>query len=303
MLATVVGACAVMTASTASVPLFLSSVGTESVTLQAAERCPRDTGAALRLRATSGDVVRPYEDPYLPVTDSLGPANRWLRLEDTSLAGADLDADTPASLLVRDDALEHVAIIDGADGPGIWISDRAAALTDLTVGDQATIGGGVRVPVTGVYRDLSGSTVDRFWCSNADMLLPEGRELIPPPPLILADRATFASLIRGLELSAVEGAWEAPLREDLTVKDTKALVHALACGEGGEELRWCAGGRPQLPGSPRYNSGPTEARDEAEFVQRFLSSSLPFVTERSRAIQTSVASGTWPMATTLATST
>jgi putative ABC transport system permease protein len=297
VLVTVVGACAVMTASAASVPLFLSSVGTESVALQVAERCPRDTGVSLQLGASSSQVTPIVEDPFVSLSHRLEPSNRWLWLERTRLAGADLNEDdTPANLLMRDDALEHVQVIDGSDGPGIWISDRAAALTGLGVGDQATVGGVTQVPVTGVYRDLSGSTVDRFWCSNGDLLLPEGRELVPPPPLVLADRETFASLMRGLDVSVAPGAWEASLRGGLTLTETKELVHSLACGPGGEELRWCLDGRPLLPGSQRYNSGPTAARDEAEFVEFFYGSSLPFVTERSRAIQTSVAGGTWPMA-------
>ena len=51
VLVTVAAACAVMTTSLAAVPLFLSSVGTESVALQASERCPRDTGVSLHFAA------------------------------------------------------------------------------------------------------------------------------------------------------------------------------------------------------------------------------------------------------------
>jgi putative ABC transport system permease protein len=39
-----------------------------------------------------------------------------------------------------------------------------------------------------------------------------------------------------------------------------------------------------------------EARDDADFVTRFLRSSLPFVSQRSRAIQTSVGGGVWAIA-------
>ena len=263
VLATVVGACAVMTASAASVPLFLSSVGTESVALQAAERCPRDTGVSLRLspRLRPGHV-RPWRIPSSRWRIALGPSNRWLRLERTRLAGADpADDDTPASLLVRDDALEHVRGPRRRGRTGRSGSATAPpTLTGLGVGDQATVGGVAQVPVTGVYRDLSGSTVDRFWCSNGDMLLPEGRELVPPPPLVLADRETFASLMRALEVSLRGGQrGRRPSETGSPSPRPRTLVHALACGPGGAELRWCAGGRPLLPGSPRFNSGPTEA--------------------------------------------
>src|SRR6187431_3290716 len=69
VLATVAGACAVTAASLAAVPLFLSSVGTASVALQASERCPRDTGAMQAFTATPRQVPERSADPFQPVAD------------------------------------------------------------------------------------------------------------------------------------------------------------------------------------------------------------------------------------------
>ncbi|MGV3760706.1 MAG: hypothetical protein ACO1PW_14355, partial [Actinomycetota bacterium] len=41
---------------------------------------------------------------------------------------------------------------------------------------------------------------------------------------------------------------------------------------------------------------PVYAADDDDFVERFLGSSLPFVADRTRAMQTSIASGIWPVA-------
>ena len=179
------------------------------------------------------------------------------------------------------------------------MSDRATELLGLHAGDVARIGDR-EVPVTGVYRDISGNTADDFWCSNADMVLIEARggDLVPPPLLFLADPDTFASLVGDYEGPDLDGAWDAPLGDGLTMTEADALVAELACGaRDGEELRWCAGGQPLLPRA-RTRSGGTSvaARDDAEFVERYLHSHLPFVTERSQAIQTSVGGGIWPIA-------
>jgi putative ABC transport system permease protein len=233
------------------------------------------------------------------VADRLGPSNWWARVEDVPLrTDADPTSDLEVSLLVRDGALDHVEVLDARPGPGVWLSDRAASRTHLGPGDVATLGL-TRVPIAGVYRDLSGPTVDHFWCSNADLLLLEGADLIPPPPLVLVDRATLAEVMRDLELPAAEGAWQAGLRDGLTLTEADDLRGSLTCRDGTDDLQWCAGGvRPPVPGSPTgpFRDRPVPARDEAEFATRFLQSSLPFAIERTRAIQTSVGGGIWAIA-------
>jgi putative ABC transport system permease protein len=223
-----------------------------------------------------------------------------VRLEGLSLAGVDPAEATEASLLVRNGALDHVDILEGARGPGLWLPDRATELTGLRVGDRARIGD-VEMPVVGVYRDVAGTTVDDYWCSNADLVLLQSRgaDLVLPPPLVIVDRATFASLMDDLGTETAEGAWEAPLRDGLTVADTQDLVQQLGCsGDETSVLEWCAGGRPPVRYVNRrdFTREPVMALDAADFVQRFLQSHLPFVTDRSRAIQVSVGGGVWPMA-------
>ena len=299
VLVTVAAACAVMTTSLAAVPLFLSSVGTESVALQASERCPRDTGISLHFVPTASALTSPPADPFTPLRDHLGPTNRWARIDGALAAGADPTIVERASLLTRDGAHDHVEVLETTPGQGLWVSDRATELLGLHAGDVARIGDR-DVRVTGVYRDLSGNTADDFWCSNADMVLIEARsgDLVPPPLLFLADTETFASLVGDFEEPDIDGAWDAPLGDGLTTSEADALVAELACGaRDGEQLRWCTEGQPLLPRA-RTRSGGTSvaARDDADFVERYLHSHLPFVTERSQAIRTSVGGAIWPIA-------
>ncbi len=186
VLATVAGASAVVVAALAAVPLFLSSAGTASIELQAAERCPRDTGVAL-VDPRAADVREARADPFVAVADRLGSTNRWTRLQLVPLAPVGVtDSTEQVTVLARDGALEHVDVVEGGDGAGVWLTDRAAGETGIGVGDRARLGG-VEVPVAGVHRDLAGNSVDRFWCSNADLLLirSQGADLVKPPPVVL----------------------------------------------------------------------------------------------------------------------
>jgi putative ABC transport system permease protein len=283
----------------AAVPLFLSSVGTGSVGLQASERCPRDTGVTQLIEASAPQVTSPPRSPFASLGDLLGPSNRWLRLEDLPMAGRPGAKESDVSVLLRDDALAHIDVLEGSTGPGLLLSTRAAEESGLGAGDHATIGG-VSLPVAGVYSDLSGTTVDDYWCSTSDMLMVEvrGADMVLPPPLLLADPDTFVTLMRGLDgVHSAPGAWEAPLHQQLTVAQAGQLVHALACGSGEDlGLPWCTGAElpPVGTTSGRFRQ-PVHARDDAHFVEQFLHSHLPFVIQRSKATQAAVGGGVWPV--------
>lgn len=298
VLVTVAGACAVLTASVAAVPLFLSSVGTESVALQAAERCPRDTGATRLASVRPAEVERRGPDPFRSLGPALGPAGWWVRLQLVTLA-ADDDTFAQISLVSRDRAAEHVEVLEGPiDERGIWITDRAAEATGLRVGDQASISD-TPVPVVAVYRDLSGNVVDDYWCSHADLLLIQlvNGDLRRPPPMVLADPATFASVMEGSALDSATSAWEAPLGDDLTLAEAEGLLGALACRDDAVAPGWCVDGQPAVPRrAGGLSREPVQAQDDEDFVRRYLRSSLPFVIDRAHAIQSSVGGGTWPVA-------
>jgi hypothetical protein len=293
------GAAVVLAASLAAVPLFLSSAGTEAVELQAAERCPRDTGATAMVPEAAEGSRLAAPDPFLALADDLGPPIQWGRIE-TTLAGP-VD-DIPVVVLFREGAADHLDVVEGASRPGeVWLSDRAMALTGAGPEAGARLGG-VATPVSGVYRDMAAGTVsDPFWCSHRPDLLLRGTDLEPPPPVVVADRETWVGLESTAESTVVEAAWEAPLRDDVTVTEARALVDDLACeGPSVDELAWCEGGTPMvqgnLPPSWTPDDGLVVAPDAATFVERFFSSSLPFVAERAHGIQSEVGGGVWPVA-------
>ncbi|HEX6417997.1 MAG TPA: FtsX-like permease family protein [Acidimicrobiales bacterium] len=330
VLATVAGATAMLAAPVAAIPLFLSSAGSEGIAVQAEERCPRDTGATYLTGFTAAELRDPPPDPFAPLAGDLEPAVSWARLG-VSLARPDGSTAPPMPLLARDGAVDHVEVVDGSPGPGLWISDRAAEITRLGAGDVATIvdptltvpaprtpqmepmDGRMEVPIAGVYRDLAGpARDDDYWCSHADLLLGVPDDL--PPPLVLADRATMAGLVDALGVDTAPGAWEASLRDGLTPARSQRLVGHLACGSGAaDRLSWCEdvevaadGTLTQrverlglVPGQGPPHRLPDEVRTydgAGAFVSEVLTSRLPYVTERTQAIQSSVAGGVVPVA-------
>lgn len=337
VLAAVGGAGAVLAASVAGVPLFLSSAGSESVAVQAGDRCPRDTGvrhpagfavAGVASDGVEGDVAAPPRfaelapgdspaDPFEPLDDRLGPSVLWLVQRDAKLRFADGSSDMTVAVLARDGALDHVDVLDGSPGPGLWLSDRARNVTRLAAGDRAYFSGAeTGFPVAGIYRDEAVLPPDNYWCAHADLLLPDHIGASLPPPVVLADRATFLELMRSLGVPAAFGAWEAPLADDLTLADADTLVTDLSCRTGiAPRLAWCedvddvggaiTGPAPDVlvpmgqtgrPGLAEPTEDRIDYRDADDFVSRALLSHLPFVTDRSRAIKTSVAGGVVPVA-------
>ena len=128
----------------------------------------------------------------------------------------------------------------------MWVSDRTVDVRPASgPGAEATVGG-VPTPVAGVYRDLSAGTIsDPFWCAHRPDLLLQGADLVPPPPVVIADRETWFNLAARRSSGVVEAGWEAPLRPEVTVTEARGLVEELACerpdgrraGRGAKEAR------------------------------------------------------------------
>ncbi len=167
------------------------------------------------------------------------------------------------------------------------------------------------VPVAGVYRDLAGHDGRRLLvlerrrsCSTCGAGLWSCRRRC-----VLADRATFADVMDGLDGAGCRSAGRRGCAADLTVAERRR-ARARAGLPRSDAPTSCVvrGGHPASPASRRGRiAAPTGTRPTSS--QRFFRSPLPFVDDaRSRAIQTrsaaasgrsprsppSPASGWWP---------
>jgi putative ABC transport system permease protein len=113
-------------------------------------------------------------------------------------------------------ALDHVQIVAGTDGPGVWLPDYVAEPLGAGPGDQVELRSGTAVvPVTvdGVYRALYAQPSTGYWRTWSEQLYP-CPDCPPPPQPILVDRAQLVALATQLGSPRARFAIVAPVRAD-----------------------------------------------------------------------------------------
>ena len=84
-------------------------------------------------------------------------------------------------------------------------------------------------------RHLPGAApaaADAHWCAQSEEIYPPGYAEDPPPPLVLADRATFTAVSRRLQEPRLELFWDLELAPGLTLAEARASAAAFpAAGE------------------------------------------------------------------------
>ena len=113
-------------------------------------------------------------------------------------------------------ALDHVDIVSGTDGPGVWLPDYVADPLGAGPGDRVELRSGTAVvPVTvdGVYRALYAQPSTGYWRTWSGQLYP-CPDCPPPPQPILVDRAQLIELATQLGSPRARFAIVAPVRAD-----------------------------------------------------------------------------------------
>lgn len=205
-------ATAVLGVAAASGPLFLSSVGSATLTQQADAACVETSRPGLSNPAAN-DGVTPGVDFYFSQTGvdvdegtevvsaamreaGLPAPYRVLQADAQVRPGTD-SVNGTLTLFSRPDALDHVEVVDGEPtGTGVWITDRYAAVRGLQVGDPLPLAFG-EPRIVGIYRDLAGrgvvSDLPAYWCSWSDLIVPSLEKR--PPPFVLVDQPTLYGLV------------------------------------------------------------------------------------------------------------
>ncbi len=202
--AAVLASAVILGISASGGPMFESSVATNVVQLGM-----RDAGGVLTTLSMRGaledDVVayqgRTLADAVARIPDA-GAVSTTLVAGGLQAAGE--QEVRPVQLVARDRFPDHVDVItrDGRSG-GVWFPESLAAVLTLSAGDDVRLsseGRSVDVRVAGVYRDLFVGEQDAFWAPLASHIYPAATEDVPPPSVVLADRATFLSIGTVLEL-------------------------------------------------------------------------------------------------------
>ncbi len=120
------------------------------------------------------------------------------------------------TLFFGTDALDHVDVVSGTDGPGVWLPDYVADPLGAGPGDQVELRSGkavVPVTVDGVYRALYAQPSTGYWRTWSGQLYP-CPDCPPPPQPILVDRAQLIALATQLGSPRARFAIVAPVRAD-----------------------------------------------------------------------------------------
>jgi putative ABC transport system permease protein len=180
----------------------------------------RERGAAFA-RATAAS---PELDPV--VTGILGPT------VDVTLPGGVVPESgaVGGQLFAGDGALDHLRIIAGKDGDGVWLPDIIAEPAGVGPGDTVELrlhGRVVPVTVDGVYRGLYALPRRGYFQPFNDDIFPSSCFDCPlPPQPIVMEPDQLITIATALKAPLGSFAWQAPVREDPppTLEQARELV-------------------------------------------------------------------------------
>lgn len=143
-------------------------------------------------------------------------------------AGSD-EQGRPGKLFSGEGAIEHVEVLRGSEGPGVWLPDLIADALGLGPGDRIDLGSSseatATVTVDGVYRALYSSPPRGYWLKWQDEIFTECADCAPLPQFILTDLPRFLDLTAEFGAPTASFVWTAPLRPglDLTLEDATGI--------------------------------------------------------------------------------
>lgn len=162
-----------------------------------------------------------------PLSSILGPAITLSPVGDDSVERVRV-----GRLFFRDHALQHVDIVEGSEGPGVWISDYTAEGMGVGAGDTISISfqgsEPVDVVIDGVYEAIFRQPPTGYWRPwRGDIYCTDGGagECTPPPPFVFTDHDQLIQMSSELGKEAATFGWDAPLAAELdpTLEELREL--------------------------------------------------------------------------------
>ena len=196
-------------------------------------------------------------------SDVLGPTQTMIF--GGVVSATDRTGEPPASgavqgrLFAGTDSLDHVQVLAGTDGTGLWLPEFIATPLGVGPGDEVVLHSGseeVVGSVDGVYASLYTQPRQGYWRHWNDDIYPCPEiTCAAPPQFILADHDQLIELSERLGVRKGAFAWQAPVASDPPL--TLARARELAAFTDSLE-------REMSPGGSRYRlfrcCGPTYTR-------------------------------------------
>jgi putative ABC transport system permease protein len=314
VLLAVLAAGLILGAAAAATPLFLSSAANAALTRQIQERCPPTVGLQVRSngalggRVTAEEAARaaglggatawPTGRELLAIRErtvrhaaslmpNRGPSVLAVSGPQVQLTGAAPDRLSGGRLLYRDGFEGQIRKLASAPGmTGVWLPGEAAAQLGVRPGDRITVsltGRSAPVGVAGTYRELHRLPPTPYWCAQAERIYPPGFAE-DPPPLVLADRATFTALSRRHQEARLEFSWDLKPADGITLAQAKDTVAGYPAAR--QALVADGGGMLTSDEAGAFNSPGVAV----------TATQLPFLVQRSEAIVAAVGGAIGPVA-------
>ncbi len=315
VLLAVLAAGLILGAAAAATPLFLSTAANAALATPMAERSPPTNGFQVRASGALGGPVSAEEADRAP---ALGGATAWpagrelLAIRERTvrqagtlvpnlgqpvlgmsgpllqLAGATPDRQSGGRLLYRDGFENQIRKLGSAPGVrGVWLPSEAAAQLGARPGDRVSLsltGRSAPARVAGVYQELHRLPPTPYWCAQGEDIYPPGYAEDPPPPLVLADRATFTAVSRRLQEPRLAFAWDLELAGGLSLAEARESAAAFPAAS--EAVAAEGGGMIAPEEAVAFNSPGVAVTNSA----------LPFLVQRSDAIVAAVGGAIGPVA-------
>jgi putative ABC transport system permease protein len=240
------GAATILSIVAAMTPLFISSSASAALQRELEGRCPASVAGTTTLFGTLPgrqpesmtdliDENREILTGHVPTHPSLGEAEAILRGTVVNVSSGN-GVPLTGRFLARDDFREHIELVEGEHGPGVYVDDVLAENLGVGPGDTFTFTAGSsssEVTVQAVYVGLYDKSGDPYWCSLQDVLEVNAMGDLPPPPLLVDpgyfgdDGEMMSSVYAGY--GATAGIWEIPVILDgLTVNAAREAAVTLS---------------------------------------------------------------------------
>ena len=236
----------------ASYPLFISATASAALDKQIDYTTRFGSGVIVRSQAAVIDipgepgVVETFEQRDALVRETLRhpklapPIASVLGQIVTIRSVEDPERTNGVRLMSRDGAIDHIAVIDGEEGDGAWVTELVANRLRVKAGDEIEIFNNdadesVRMEVDGRYKDLFNQPRQPYWLPLYEFIYAPNPDAGPPPTFLILTHEQVLELSRkfapdeiqpgGFPTERLFEGWDAPLRrkEPITLDEAREL--------------------------------------------------------------------------------
>ena len=235
-----------------SYPLFISATASAALEKQIDYTTRFGSGVAVQSQAAVIDI--PGEPGVLEtfrrrddlVRDTLrsphlGPPIATILGQIVNVRSAEQpDRTNGVRLMSREGFLDHIEIVDGEHGPGVWIAELVARRLGVKAGDRIEIYNtegedSVSMPVNGRYKDLFNQPRRPYWLPLYQNIYAPNPDAGPPPTFLFMTEEQVLTLSKrfapdeiqpgGFPTERLIQRWDAPLQtsEPITLEDAREV--------------------------------------------------------------------------------